>query len=94
MINGFLNLPWFVWAAAALTISIVFAFVWPQKEALGASGFRFFMIRWGHTLTWILLAFNFLLRGISPDLNSTANLFALAGGLIYLLFIVMTFVVK
>jgi hypothetical protein len=94
MIKGFLNLPWFLWAAAALIIAVVFAFVWPQNEALGAAGFRFFIIRWGHTLTWILLGVNFILRGISPDLNGVANLFALAGGIVYLLFIVMTFVVK
>ena len=94
MIKGFLNLPWFVWAALALLIAIIYAFVWPQKTAEGISGFRFFIIRWGHTLTWVLIAINFVLRGISPSLTGTANLFALAGGIMYLLFIVMTFVVK
>lgn len=94
MIKGFLNLPWFVWAAIALVIAVVFAFVWPQKEALEATGFRFFFIRWGHTLTWVLLAINFFLRGISPSLDGAANLVALAGGIVYILFIVMTFVVK
>ena len=47
MIKGFLNLPWFVWAVISLLIAIVL----PQEEALGATGFRFFVIRWGHTLT-------------------------------------------
>jgi hypothetical protein len=61
---------------------------------MGATDFRFFIIRWGHMLTWILLAINFLLRGISPSLEGTANLVALAGGIVYILFVVTTFVVK
>ena len=58
------------------------------------TGFRFFILRWGHALTWTLLAVNFLLRGVSPSLNGVANLIALAGALMYVLFIVMTFVMK
>lgn len=94
MIKGFLNLPWFVWAALALVVATVYAFVWPQKAAGAVTGFRFFIIRWGHTLTWVLLAINFLLRGISPSLNGMANLVAVAGGISYFLFMLMSFVVK
>jgi len=94
MIKGFLNLPWFVWAGTALVIAVVYSFVWPEKAGTAAIGFRFFILRWGHTLTWILLAINFLLRGLSPSLNGLANLIALAGGVMYFLFLMMTFVVK
>ena len=94
MIKGFLNLPWFVWAGLALVIAVIYSFVWPQKAVAVPSGFRFLVLRWGHALTWLLLAINFLLRGLSPSLNGAANLIALAGGLVYLLFMVMTFVVK
>ena len=94
MIRGFLNLPWFVWAGLALVIAVSYAFVWPQKAAIAATGFRFFMLRWGHTLTWILLSINFLLRGLSPSLNGVANIVALIGGLMYVLFMVMAFVVR
>ena len=94
MIKGFLNLPWFVWAIASILMAVIFAFVWPQQEAAGATGFHYFIIRWGHTLTWILLAINFFLRGLSSALDGAANLAALAGGIVYILFIVMTFVVK
>jgi len=45
-------------------------------------------------LTWLLLAINFFMRGISSDLNGGASFFALAGGVMYLLFLTMTFVVK
>ena len=74
MIKGFLNLPWFVWAGLALVVAVIYAFVWPQKAASVATGFRFFILRWGHALTWILLAVNFLLRGLSPSLNNLANI--------------------
>ena len=94
MIKGFLNLPWFLWAGIALGVAVIFAFVWPHKDVTITAGFRFFIIRWGHALTWFLLAASFLLRGVGPDLNGVSSFFALAGGVMYLLFIVMTFVVK
>jgi hypothetical protein len=94
MIKGFLNLPWFLWAALALIIAVIYSFVWPGKNVTLTTGFRFFILRWGHALTWILLAINFLLRGLSPSLDGIANIIAMVGGLIYLLFIVIVFVVK
>ena len=94
MIKGFLNLPWFLWAVFAFIVAVIYSFVWPHKALTDLSGFRFFVLRWGHALVWILLTINFLLRGINPSLNNVANLIALAGCLIYLLFVVMTFVVK
>lgn len=94
MIRGFLNLPWFLWAVLALIVAVIYSFIWPQKAAVMATGFRFFILRWGHTLTWILLAINFFLRGFSTSLNGMANAIALVGALTYVLFIAMTFVVK
>jgi hypothetical protein len=94
MIKGFLDIPWSVWAAVALAVAVIYTFVWPRKAASASAGLRFFILRWGHALTWILLAVNFLLRGVSPSLNGVATLFALAGGALYLLFIAMAYVVK
>jgi hypothetical protein len=94
MIKGFLNLPWFLWAALALLVGIIYSFFWPQKAADLAVGYRFFIIRWGHALVWFLLAINFALRGISPSLNSIANLLAFVGGITYVLFILLSLVVK
>ncbi len=95
MLNGFLNLPWFLWAGLALIVAVIYSFVWPHKAMTTPSaGFRFFVLRWGHALTWLLLAINFILRGIDPSLNGLASLIAIAGGLMYALFMVMTFIVK
>ncbi len=94
MIKGFLNLPWFGWAGIALIVAIIYSFVWPHKAVTDTTGFRFLILRWGHAFVWVLLSINFILRGLSPSLNGTANLVATAGGLMYLLFMVMTFLVK
>ena len=94
MIKGFLNLPWFAWAAGALIIAVIYSVVWPRQAATAGTGVRFFIIRWGHALAWLLLAINFVLRGVSPSLNAAANLAALAGGVSYFLFMVMSFVMK
>jgi hypothetical protein len=94
MNKGLLNLPWFLWAGLALMIAVVYSVLWPQKAAPADTGIRFFILRWGHALTWLLLALNFLLRGLSPSLNGVANLLALAGGVMYFFFLMMTFMVK
>jgi hypothetical protein len=94
MIKGFFNLPWLVWAGAAFLVAVVYFFVWPHKTGATTTGFRFFVIRWGHALTWLLLTINFILRGSSPSLSGIANIIALFGALMYVLFIALTYIVK
>ena len=94
MIKGWFNLPWFLWAVLAIVLAVVWVYVGPHTKLTPIPGFRYFVIRWGHSLTWFLLAISFFLRGMGPELNGGASFFAFTGGLIYLLFIVMTFVVK
>jgi drug/metabolite transporter (DMT)-like permease len=94
MIKGFLNLPWFLWATLALILSILWVYVGPHTKLKPAPGFLYFIVRWGHALTWLFLAVSFALRGIGPDLNGGSSFFALAGGVMYILFMAMTFVLK
>ena len=94
MIKGFLNIPYFAWAAIALILAVVWIYVWPHKAVTVTDGFRFLAIRWGHAVTWFLLAISFFLRGVSSSFNDAASLAAMAGGLVHMLFIVMTFMVK
>ena len=89
---GFLGLPWFGWAGISLVVAILYSFVWPRKRVSQNTGFRFFILRWGHALVWILLAINFMMRGFSPNLNRSADFIALAGGAIYLAFMFTTFI--
>jgi hypothetical protein len=94
MIKGFLNLSWFVWAALALVIALIYSFIWPKDRIADLTGFRFLVLRWGHALTWLLISLNFFLLGLDPKFDGPANLLAASGGLIYGLFIVMSFVMK
>lgn len=94
MIKGFLNLPWFVWPGVALTVAIAYSFFGIPKSAETAVGLRFLILHWGHALAWVLLTINFVMRGISPNLNGIANLVAGAGGVLYLLFMLLAFVIK
>lgn len=94
MIKGYLNLPWFAWAGIALIVALIYTFVWPKDRIADLTGFRFLVLRWNHALTWLLISINFILRGLDPKFSSTANMIAATGGLIYLLFLVMTFIVK
>lgn len=91
---GFFGIPWFAWAGGSLAVGVLYAFVLRHRRISENSGFRRFILRWGHALVWLLLAINFLLRGISSSFEAPANIFALAGGLLYLLFINTTFIVK
>jgi hypothetical protein len=86
--------PWFAWAVLAFVVAVIYSFIWPQKIVTINTGFRFLVLRWAHALTWLLLTVNFVLRGLSPSLSSAANILALGGGLVYILFIIMTIVVK
>ncbi len=94
MKNDFLNIPYFAWTAIALVIAAIFAYIWPGKAVTATTGLRYFIIRWGHALTWLLLAVSFFLRGFGPELNGGSSFFAFAGGLMYLLFMVMTFIIR
>ena len=94
MISGWLNLPWLLWATFALSLAVIWIYVGPHTKLTPAPGFRYFVIRWGHSLTWLFLAISFFMRGIGSDLNGGSSFFAMAGGVTYLLFIVMTFILK
>jgi hypothetical protein len=91
---GFLGLPWFLWAALALALAVLWVFVGPHTKLTPTPTFRYFIVRWGHALTWLLLAASFALRGVSPVLDGPASLLAGAGGVMYGLFMVVTFILK
>lgn len=88
--NGFLNIPWLVWGGLALVVALVFVFFVPGAEKINAtSGFQHIIVRWFHSLCWLLLAINFFLRAIGSDsVNGIANLVAAAGGITYALYMV------
>jgi hypothetical protein len=94
LIKGFLNLPWFLWALLSLGLSVLWVFVGPHTQMTADTTPRYFIVRWAHALTWLLLAASFFLRGVSPRFTGIANLLAVAGGLVYAAYILMAFVFK
>mgnify|MGYP006359086377 CR=1 FL=1 len=48
MINGSLNSTWFTWTAIALTLAVIYFFIWPKRRAGATAGFRFLVLRWAH----------------------------------------------
>ncbi len=82
---GFLGLPWVVWGVAALALAVVWVVVWPADRAVGATGLRFLLLRWGHAAVWLLLAVSFFVRGVGAE--GPANVIALAALGVYLAFL-------
>lgn len=85
--SGFWGISWFIWGGLALIPAVIFWFVAPQAAA-GLSEWQRFILRYGHTVVWVLLAISFLLRGAGIGL---ANVFSAAGGFMYGLFLVVMF---
>jgi hypothetical protein len=56
MRSGFFGIPLVFWGGACLLLAVVWVFVWPADRAAGAGGIRLWLMRWGHTVTWLLLA--------------------------------------
>ena len=90
MSNGFLNIPWIVWASIALLIALIFIIFVPGSERIHTTtGFRFLILRWFHSLCWFLIAISFVLRMIDREsVTEIANLSGAAGGIVYLIYLV------
>ncbi|MBX7172661.1 MAG: hypothetical protein K1X72_16955 [Pyrinomonadaceae bacterium] len=87
---GFLNISWWIWGCAALVVALVYAFYIPKSELVYATkGLQFFIVRWFHSLVWILLAISFLARTFEDQrLSPIANLIAILSGVLYVIFLV------
>ena len=90
MTTGFLNIPFPVWGVGALVIAGIFAVFVPRAEKVNAlQGMRFVIVRWFHSLVWLLLALSFSLRAVQNEtLNGLANPVAALAGLTYLIYMV------
>jgi len=84
------GIPWLALAGAAVVIAVVYAFVPTVGDATGA---RWFVLRWFHTLAWIFLALAALVRAkvSGAPVEWSAPLGA-TGGLVYVVFMLTTFI--
>lgn len=90
MQSGFLKVPWLIWGIVATAIAIVFAvFVPSENKVNAASGVQYIILRWFHSLCWVLLAANFFLRHHNDERsNKAANMLATSGGITYATYLV------
>lgn len=58
----FLGVPWYIAGSISIVVSIVYFFIWPKELVNGIPGWQVFILRWFHSLVWILLAISFFLR--------------------------------
>ena len=82
------GVPWTLLVAAALAIAAVYLFV---DTSGSASGLRWIVLRWFHSLCWLLLAMAALaMARITPLPASRAGPLGMAGGATYAIFIATT----
>jgi hypothetical protein len=77
------------WVAIALLVALMWAWYWPADRLRGATpgSFRYIVLRWFHSLVWVLLAISFLLRAIwGSAVTPITNITALSALLVYLVF--------
>jgi hypothetical protein len=93
MNTGFLSIPWLVWGILSLVVAGIFAIFVPAAEKVNAAvGLQFIIVRWFHSLCWLLIASNFFLRALGDkNANGIANLLGAIGGVVYVIYII-TFV--
>lgn len=79
-----------VWALPCFALAGIYAVVWwPSSAATSDStSLTYFTLRWGHSVTWVLLALSFLVRSSTPSGSKRiANILAFIALIIYLLFL-------
>jgi len=52
----FLGVPLVILGIGCLVFAVVWCVIWPRAKASSLSGVRYFILRWFHALTWLLLA--------------------------------------
>lgn len=90
MNSGFLSIPFPVWGIGALVIAGIFAVFVPRADTVNSlQGTRFVVVRWFHSLVWLLLALSFFLRAVQNETsNGLANPLAALAGLTYLVYMI------
>lgn len=80
--------PW-VWALPCAAVAVLYAVVWPaSKVTSDTTTPSYLLLRWGHSVTWVLLAISFMVRNSTIRWRSrVANLFAVAALVMYAAFL-------
>jgi hypothetical protein len=84
----FLGMPLSLYGVPCLLLAFAFMLIWPYKKA-PQHGWRRYVLRWGHSLVWLLLGLAAFAGGtLGPNGAALARGLALGGLLIYIIFVV------
>ena len=84
----FLGLSLAYWAIPCLVLAGMWSFFWPSYRAQGATLRNYLVLRWGHALTWLLLALALFVSGTGLlGGGSTGGILGILALVTYLLFI-------
>jgi hypothetical protein len=86
------GLPWYVWGLLCLAVAAVYVVVWPRPPRQGGAAARprgrQFILRWFHSLVWLLLALSCFVH--ASQIAGTATVgraLAALAGLMYIVFL-------
>jgi len=84
-----LGIPVYFWSLLVLVPTILYAFIWPKKlvQTNQHSHQTYLFLRWGHSLSWLLLAL--ALFAWASHSTLVAVLLAIAGAAIYLVYMIL-----
>jgi hypothetical protein len=87
---GFLGLSYYLWGIIGVLLAVVFAFIAPREQGK-MSQTKYIIVRWFHSLVWLLLALSFFLRGTeNPTAIRAADIVAISGGIVYAIYFINT----
>ncbi len=82
----FLGISFYIWGGLCLVVALIFNFVLPKgRMPAEAGGVRYFILRWFHSVVWVLLGLSCLVRGAGG--NGPADVIALISLGVYLAFL-------
>lgn len=79
-------------AAGTLIVTIIFATVGDGVEVSEATGLRYTVIAFGHTLVWVLLTVAFVIAAARGQWSKPSQIFAVAAAISYGSFLFAVFI--
>lgn len=84
----FLGVPTVLWGVLCLVLAVVWVVIWPSDLPVSPTGVRYLIVRWFHSLVWLLLAVAAFVAAFDVlGGASTARRVALTSLALYLLFL-------
>jgi hypothetical protein len=89
----FVYAPPLAWSACCAVLAAIYYFAWPRKKAVGLPrGPRLFILRWFHSLVWVLLGVALGSYALPPGkVRAVAKLLAVLALLVYIVFVVAAY---